>query len=85
MVGYQPPNLKSQKNVVKEAHIRKSAEHSTNPQNQLLADQQDTSLVAEHQSDLSQPIVGLAVIGMQGSSREQLVSHCRNLQKIVFF
>ncbi|KAL3031823.1 hypothetical protein AAZX31_02G049200 [Glycine max] len=72
LVGYQPPNLKSQKNVVKEAHIRKSAEHSTNPQNQLLADQQDTSLVAEHQSGLSQSVVGLAVTGMQGLSHEHL-------------
>ncbi|KAL5122621.1 Protein MICRORCHIDIA 1 [Glycine soja] len=72
LVGYQPPNLKSQKNVVKEAHIRKSAEHSTNPQNQLLADQQDTRLVAEHQSGLSQSVVGLAVTGMQGLRHEHL-------------
>lgn len=52
LIGYQPPNFRSQ-NVLKEAHIRKSAGHSTTTQNQLLADQQDTGLVAEHQNDLS--------------------------------
>ncbi|RDY06104.1 Protein MICRORCHIDIA 1, partial [Mucuna pruriens] len=73
LIGYQPLNFRSQ-NVAKEAHIRKSAGHSTNPQNQLLADQQDTDLVAEHQNNLSlnQPIMGHVVTGMQGSSHEQL-------------
>lgn len=45
----------------KEAQIRQSAEHSTNSQNELLADQQDICLVAEHQEilNLDQPIVSL--------------------------
>lgn len=73
LIGYQPLNFRSQ-NVVKQAHIRKSAGRSTSPQNQLLDDQQDTALVAEHQNDpsLDEPIVGLAVTDTHGLSHEQL-------------
>lgn len=62
--------------MAKEAHNRKSAGRSTSPQNQLLDDQQDTGLVAEHQNDpsLDEPFVGLAVTDMHGLSHEQLVS-----------
>ncbi|KAK7386554.1 hypothetical protein VNO78_26883 [Psophocarpus tetragonolobus] len=72
LIGYQPLNFRSQK--VKEAHIQKLAEHSTNPQNQLLSDQQDAGLVTKHRSNLSlnQPIVDLEAAGMQGSIHEQL-------------
>ncbi|XP_027345437.1 protein MICRORCHIDIA 1-like isoform X1 [Abrus precatorius] len=57
LVGYQPLNFRSQ-NVEKEARIQKSAGHSTNSQNELLADQGNIGLVIEHQNNLSlnQPI-----------------------------
>ncbi|KAL2333755.1 hypothetical protein Fmac_014968 [Flemingia macrophylla] len=73
LIGYQPLNFRSQ-NAVKVAH--KSAGHSTNPQNRLLADQQDTGLVTVQQNNpsLEQPTVGRALINMQDLNHEQLVS-----------
>ncbi|KAK7360108.1 hypothetical protein VNO77_02084 [Canavalia gladiata] len=52
LVGYQPLNFRSQ-NVANKSRIRRSAGHSTNSQNELLADQQDIGLVAEHQNNQS--------------------------------
>jgi len=75
LIGYQPQIFKSQ-NLVKEAQIRKSAELSTNPQNELPSDQQVTGVVPQHPNTLSlnQTIVGLDVTGMQDLSRKQIVS-----------
>ncbi|ESW28090.1 hypothetical protein PHAVU_003G258200 [Phaseolus vulgaris] len=73
LIGYQPQIFKSQ-NLVKEAQIRKSAELSTNPQNELPSDQQVTGVVPQHPNTLSlnQTIVGLDVTGMQDLSRKQI-------------
>lgn len=75
MIGYQPLDFRSQ-NVVKEAQIRKSAEHSTNPQNELPSDKQLTGVVPEHRNTLTlnQTIVDLDVTGVQDLSHEQVVS-----------
>ncbi|KAK7360111.1 hypothetical protein VNO77_02087 [Canavalia gladiata] len=72
LVGYQPSNFRS-KNEEKQAHIRQSAGHSTNSQKELLADQLDIGLAAEHRNNLSsnQPIAGLAVTSMQCLSHEK--------------
>ncbi|KAL9327093.1 hypothetical protein ACSQ67_007738 [Phaseolus vulgaris] len=76
LIGYQPQIFKSQ-NLVKEAQIRKSAELSTNPQNELPSDQQVTGVVPQHPNTLSlnQTIVGLDVTGMQDLSRKQILFH----------
>ncbi|KAK7251134.1 hypothetical protein RIF29_34068 [Crotalaria pallida] len=56
LVGYQPPNFRSQN----------AQKHSTKSQNELLADNQDICIVAEHQEDfgLEQPVVGLELQGI---------------------
>ncbi|CAJ1942451.1 unnamed protein product [Sphenostylis stenocarpa] len=70
LIGYQPSNFRSE-NGIKEAHNQKSAEHSTNPQNELFVNQQVTGRVAEHRNTLNQPVVGLDVTGMQDLSHEK--------------
>lgn len=84
LIGYQPQNFRSQ-NLVKEPQIRKSAEHSTNPQNELPSYQQVNGMVPEHRNTLSlnQTIVGLDVTDMQDLSREQLVS-CDIICRILY-
>ncbi|QCD81795.1 Histidine kinase-like ATPase [Vigna unguiculata] len=83
LIGYQPLDFRSQ-NVVKEAQIRKSAEHSTNPQNELPSDQQFTGVVPEHRNTLSlnQTIVDLDVTGVQDLSHEQLGTVVETLQSV---
>ncbi|KAK7262898.1 hypothetical protein RJT34_30479 [Clitoria ternatea] len=67
LVGYQPLNFRSQ-NVQKEAHTGKPVGHSTKSQNQLLVDQQDVILVAEHPNEgcLNHEQHG-TLVGTQGS------------------
>ncbi|WVZ25237.1 hypothetical protein V8G54_003781 [Vigna mungo] len=73
LIGYQPLDFRSQK-VVKEAQLRKSAEHSTNPQNELPSDKQLTGVVPEHRNTLTlnQTIVDLDVTGVQDLSHDQV-------------
>ncbi|XP_017436584.1 protein MICRORCHIDIA 1 isoform X2 [Vigna angularis] len=83
LIGYQPLDFRSQ-NVVKEAQIRKSAEHSTNPQNELPSDKHLTGVVPEHRNtqSLNQTIVDLDVTGVQDLSHEQLGKMVGTLQSV---
>lgn len=59
----------------KPTQIRQLAGHSTSSQNELLSDQQDICLVAEHQDlNLDQRIKGLPATGVQCLNHEQNVS-----------
>ncbi|KAI4314800.1 hypothetical protein L6164_027672 [Bauhinia variegata] len=74
LVGYQPPNFKSQ-NVQKEVHLQRLARHESKSHNELPADQQHIDLVSDHE-DLSsdQPIVGLQPDGVHYLNNEQHVT-----------